>query len=95
MVEPFAAAAFTLQPGEVGKEIVETRFGYHIIKVTERETPRTISLDSARELIDFQLRNEKITALRQEYLAELRKEAKITYPGQDTTAQQEDPAKKS
>lgn len=38
MVAPFAEAAFTIPPGTVGKEPVQTEFGWHVIEVVDKRT---------------------------------------------------------
>lgn len=38
MVKPFSDAAFAMQPGEVSKAPVKTRFGWHVIQLVERRT---------------------------------------------------------
>lgn len=42
MVPEFDAAAFTLQPGQTYTDMVASRYGYHIIKVDERESTRPL-----------------------------------------------------
>lgn len=87
MVEPFAAAAFDLKVGEIS-DIVETPFGYHIIKVTDRKEAQTTSMEEASPAIRASLRREKISNELREYSQELREAAEIVYPeGKEPTTQ--------
>jgi peptidyl-prolyl cis-trans isomerase C len=80
MVEPFAAAAFTLQPGQIYKSVVETQFGYHIIKVTERKAARDISFAEAKADIRDSLENNKNRAAEKKFSETLKAKATIAYP---------------
>jgi len=55
MTPPFAEAAFSLKKGEVS-DIVETVYGFHLIKVEEIRPERTVPLQDAREEIINELR---------------------------------------
>ena len=51
MVGPFNDVAFKLAPGTVS-DLVETEFGFHIIKVAEKQAPRTVPLDEVRPRLE-------------------------------------------
>ncbi len=53
IVPEFEDAAYTLKPGQVYPEVVTTRFGYHLIKVTE-ERPRIPQIRASHILIAYQ-----------------------------------------
>lgn len=80
MVEPFAEAAFKLKVGDLS-DVVETQFGYHIIKLTDRHDAHVVSLKEAGDTIRRGLIAQKMIEVRNRYLSELKLTAKIEYAG--------------
>ena len=76
MAEPFEDAAFALNVGEVSG-IVETQFGYHLIKVTDKKTARTIPYKEVQLRLEQYLKKEKEKTEIQDYIENLKKSAKI------------------
>lgn len=76
MVPEFEAVAFNLKVGEVSGP-VKTRFGYHIVQVTDRKEGRPGSFDEIKGTLERQLMIEKQKALFDTYVEKLKKDAKI------------------
>jgi len=78
MVKPFEEAAFALDVGEVS-DIVKTRFGYHLIKVTEKEEAGKVPFDEAQANIEEYLLSMRRQEEMNDYLSSLRESAEIEY----------------
>ena len=78
-VAPFGKAAFELKPGQVS-DIVETQFGYHIIKVTDHKDPDVIPFEQAKDNILKMLTQTRQGELAKEYIDALKAKANIVYP---------------
>ncbi len=75
MVGPFAEAAFAAKAGELVPNPVETRLGWHVIKVEDRRLAPTPSFEEIKDDLFVQLSREAVLAL----LVKLKSETKVEY----------------
>ena len=76
MVGPFNDVAFTLAPGAVS-DVVETQFGYHIIKVAEKQPSRTVPLEEVRPQVEQYLQNQNREQETEAFVKSLRSKGKV------------------
>ncbi len=76
MVPPFAEAAFALEVGEIS-EVVRTNFGFHVIKVEEKNSEVTLTLEESSDRIRVLLVQQKTGVQVREMIKSLGQTAEI------------------
>jgi len=77
MVPEFASAAFAQKVGSVSATPVKTKFGYHVIKVTDKKPAGTATFEEAKAQIIQFLQAQKRREIFKGIMQELRQAAKI------------------
>ena len=76
MVKPFEEAAFALKKGEVS-DIVETQFGYHLIKVFDKKPAKMLTFKEVKDRLADQLKQQEAQQKAIAYIEKLKSSAKI------------------
>ena len=78
MVKEFEDACFNMEVGEVSKP-VKTQFGYHIIKLVEKNKAQEMTLEESRDHIIEDIRRQKEQEIYKDKISSLREKSQIKY----------------
>ncbi|MFW6041710.1 MAG: peptidylprolyl isomerase [Guyparkeria sp.] len=73
MVAPFAEMVESLEPGETAAEPVETRFGWHVVRLDDRRQTPAPSFDDLRSELEDHVRRQAVNDM----ISELRADANV------------------
>jgi len=76
LVSPLSETIFSLQPGDIS-EVVQSRFGFHVLTINDRRPAETISLELASPQIEDLLRTQRATEQMGQLLETLLSSAKV------------------
>lgn len=77
MVPEFAEAAFAMKKGDISKAPVRTKFGWHVINVTDRKDAGSMPYDEVKEQVGSYLEGSKRRDVVRGIIESVRAEAKV------------------
>jgi peptidyl-prolyl cis-trans isomerase C len=87
MVKPFEDAVAKLSsPGEVGADLVETQFGFHIVQLVGRREAGIRPFEEVREALEREVRTKAQNEARQTRIEAISRGAKVDVPGLEAMA---------
>jgi peptidyl-prolyl cis-trans isomerase C len=82
MVEPFAVAAFALEKKGDISEVVQTKFGFHIIKLLDKKAPELVPFEEVKTRLTVHLLEKYKQDRWLEYVNEKREKYEVTIEGE-------------